>query len=117
DGDGDDRTVIRRGKPWNEKRRVQAAGEGEQNGLGALWEGAQDDASCQMPKMLLRRSRSLRCSRALSVAMKIVSSPESVPTTSGQADSSIATATLWAVPVDVFTTVSDGPAVRTSMTK
>ena len=50
-----------------------------------------------------------------SVAMKIVSSPEIVPTTSGQRALSMATATLCAVPIVVLTTVSDGPAVRTSL--
>ena len=49
--------------------------------------------------------------------MKIVSSPEIVPTISGQLALSMATATLCAVPVVVLTTVSDGPAVRTSGTK
>jgi hypothetical protein len=39
--------------------------------------------------------------------MKMVSSPEIVPTTSDQLESSMATATLCAVPVVVLTTVSD----------
>ena len=49
--------------------------------------------------------------------MKIVSSPEIVPTTSGQFASSIATVTLWACPLVVFTTVREGPAIRTACTK
>ena len=47
--------------------------------------------------------------------MKIVSSPETVPATSPAA-LSMATATLRAAPIVVFTTVMDGPAVRTSRT-
>ena len=42
--------------------------------------------------------------------MKMVSSPEMVPTTSGHSALSIATATLCAAPIVVLTIVSDGPA-------
>ena len=52
--------------------------------------------------------------RASCVARKIVSSPEIVPTTSGQLALSMATATLLAAPTVVRTTVSEGPAVRTA---
>ncbi len=48
--------------------------------------------------------------------MKIVSSPETVPATSFQPALSMAAATLPAEPIVVFTTVMDGPAVRTSRT-
>ena len=51
------------------------------------------------------------------VAMKIVSSPDTVPATSLHPALSIAAATLPAEPMVVLTTVIDGPAVRTSRTK
>ena len=41
--------------------------------------------------------------------MKIVSSPEIVPTTSGHSALSMATATLCAAPMVVLMTVRDGP--------
>jgi hypothetical protein len=44
--------------------------------------------------------------------MKIVSSPAIVPTTSGQRALSSAIATVCAVPTDVRSTVSVGPAAR-----
>ena len=47
--------------------------------------------------------------RRLAVAMKIVSSPEMVPTTSGHSALSMATATLCAAPMVVRSTVRDGP--------
>jgi hypothetical protein len=58
----------------------------------------------------------LRCSRAPAVAMKMVSSPEMVPTTSGQRAVSMATATLCADPTVVFSTVRFVPAVRRALT-
>jgi hypothetical protein len=54
--------------------------------------------------------------RAFSVAMKIVSSPEIVPTTSGHSALSMPSATLCAAPVAVRTTVIEEPARRTSRT-
>jgi hypothetical protein len=48
--------------------------------------------------------------------MKIVSSPEIVPTTSGQRAVSMATATLCAEPIEVFSTVRLLPAVRRALT-
>ena len=53
----------------------------------------------------LRRSISRRWARASLVAMKMVSSPEMVPTTSGHSALSIATATLGAAPIVVLITV------------
>ena len=119
DGHGDDRPPIVFLQPRHQERGVEAAGEGEQDRLVA---GRNRVAHCVNESLDVgiasrRRSRSLRWSRPSSVAMKIVSSPEIVPTTSGQLALSMATATLWAVPVVVFTTVSDGPAVRISITK
>jgi len=49
--------------------------------------------------------------------MKMVSSPEIVPTTSGQSALSIAAATVCAEPVAVRSTVSEAPAVATPSTK
>ena len=64
-----------------------------------------------------RAVRSAGAGRAPSaVAMKMVSSPEIVPTTSGHSALSTATATLAAAPILVLITVMDEPAGRTART-
>ncbi len=62
------------------------------------------------------RPRSRRCWVELTVATKIVSSPDSVPTISGHAMRSSVTATRCAAPTCVMITSRFGPAVRISRT-
>src|SRR5450631_197851 len=114
DGHGNHRTSISLLEPGHTERGVQTAGKGQKNGLSA-----RVNSRCHRvyrPKMARRRSPSSRCSRTPAVAMNIVSSPEMVPTTSGQRAVSMATATLWAAPMVVFSTVRLVPAVKRALT-
>src|ERR1700692_2002365 len=114
DGHGDYLPFIRVHEPGHAERRVEAAGKSQKNGLGA-----REGGGCHRfyrPKMERSRAFSSRCSRAPAVAMNMVSSPEMVPTTSGQRAVSMATATLCAEPTVVFNTMRLLPAVCSALT-
>ena len=112
DRDRDHRTAVLLGNPRHEERGVEAAGVGEHDGRGAR--GVGGGGHRHSGKSARRRAISSSWARALAVAMKMVSSPEMVPATSGHSALSIATATLCAAPMVVRSTVSEGPARRSA---
>src|SRR6185312_15444771 len=108
DRDGDDGAAVVLLQPRHEKGGIETAGIGENDGLVALHGDGVGHA--QTRKMACSRATRASCAPAWAVAMKMVSSPEMVPATSGHSARSMATATLCAAPIVVLTTVSDGPA-------
>jgi hypothetical protein len=77
-GHRDHRAAERFLQPGHAERRVQAAGEGEQNGTAARGGGGVHGMR-YLGKILLRRASRACWPRAEAVATKIVSSPEIVP--------------------------------------
>src|SRR5690606_21457881 len=110
DRDGHDRPLVGLREPRDAERRVEPAREGEHDRPFGL----RHDVT--FLKAWRSRARSRRCCAEPAVATKIVSSPDTVPTTSGHAIRSSVTATRCAAPTSVAITSRFGPAVRMSRT-
>src|SRR5690606_861668 len=110
DGDGHDRPAVGLLEPRNAERGVEPAGKPEHDRTLSFSHDVTFLKACR------NRARSRRCCAEPAVAMKIVSSPETVLTISGQATWSSVTATRCAAPISVVTTSKFGPAVRRSRT-
>ena len=116
DGHGDDGALIGVLQPRHAERGVEAAGKSQENGLGARAESGCHGIRILASEKGEQAIAELALAAAPAVAMKIVSSPEIVPTTSGHRAVSMATATLCAEPMVVFSTVRLVPAVRRALT-
>src|SRR5690606_15409083 len=113
----DDVAVVGFLEPRHAERRVEPARKREDDGgclaahgsllVSVEWRQAR-------PVARWRRYMSARCARALGVAVKIVSSPPTLPTISGQPERSSASATRCAAPIAVLITSRLAPAGCTS---